>query len=76
MDPIFSTQELSAAISSLPTRIGNPGDVELFRPISGTTKSFDIEFYAENLILGPKTQVACVLLSHLQFHTCRLKMLF
>lgn len=55
MDPIFSTQELSAAISSLPTRIGNPSDVELFRPISGTTKSFDIEFYAEDSILVPTT---------------------
>lgn len=55
MDPIFSTQELSAAISNLPTRIGNPNDAALFRNIAGTTKEFTVEFYKENQILVPTT---------------------
>lgn len=56
MDPIFSTEELSLAITNLPTRIGNPEDIELFRNIPGTTKSFDVEFYKEGNILVPTTE--------------------
>lgn len=56
MDPIFSTEELSLAITNLPTRIGNPADIELFRTIPGTTKTFDVEFYSEGNILVPTTE--------------------
>lgn len=52
----FSTQELSAAITNLPTRIGNPGDAELFRNIPGTTNVFSMEFYEESGILVPTTE--------------------
>lgn len=56
MDPIFSTEELSLAISSLPNRIGNPDDAALFRDIPGSTKTFDVEFYKEGNILVPTTE--------------------
>lgn len=56
MDPIFTVEELSLAISHLPTRIGNPADIELFRQIPGTTPSFDVEFYKESGILVPTTE--------------------
>lgn len=53
---IFTTEELSLAISNLPTRIGNPADIELFRTIPGTATTFDVEFYAESGILVPTTE--------------------
>lgn len=53
---IFSTEELSAAITNLPTRIGNPNDITLFREIPGTTKEFSVEFYEESSILVPTTE--------------------
>lgn len=56
MDPIFSTEELSLAITNLPTRIGNPDDIELFRTIPGTTNTFNVEFYKESNILVPTTE--------------------
>lgn len=52
----FNVTELSAAISNLPTRIGNPGDAELFRNIPGTTNVFSMEFYEESGILVPTTE--------------------
>lgn len=51
----FSTQELSVAITNLPTRIGNPSDVNLFRNVPGTTSAFEVEFYAEDTVLVPTT---------------------
>ena len=51
----FNVTELSAAISNLPTRIGNPSDVNLFRNVPGTTTAFEVEFYAEQGILVPTT---------------------
>lgn len=53
---IFTTEELSAAITNLPTRIGNPNDINLFRSIPGTTNNFSVEFYAESSILVPTTE--------------------
>ena len=58
---VFSVEELSLAITNLPTRIGNPSDIELFRPIAGTTNSFAAEFMTESNILVPTP------LSSLQF---------
>ena len=52
----FNVTELSAAISNLPTRIGNPSDAELFRNIPGTTNVFSMEFYEESGILVPTTE--------------------
>lgn len=52
---VFSVEELSLAITNLPTRIGNPLDIELFRPIAGTTNSFAAEFMTESNILVPTT---------------------
>lgn len=52
----FNVTELSAAISNLPTRIGNPNDAELFRNIPGTTNVFSMEFYEESGILVPTTE--------------------
>lgn len=52
---VFSVEELSLAITNLPTRIGNVGDIELFRTVSGTTNQFSVEFYADTNILVPTT---------------------
>lgn len=52
----FNVTELSAAITNLPTRIGNPSDAELFRNIPGTTNVFSMEFYEESGILVPTTE--------------------
>lgn len=51
----FSTEELSLAISKMPTKIGNPNDVTLFRPVPGTTKTFSAEFMEQNGVLVPTT---------------------
>ncbi|MEG2265779.1 MAG: major capsid protein [Acinetobacter sp.] len=53
---IFTTEELSAAITQLPTRIGNPNDINLFRNIPGTTNSFSVEFYTDSNALVPTTE--------------------
>ncbi len=53
---IFTTEELSTAITQLPTRIGNPNDINLFRNIPGTTNSFSVEFYTESNVLVPTTE--------------------
>lgn len=52
---VFEVQELSVAISSLPTRIGNPSDIELFRTIAGTNNTFSAEFSSDSNILVPTT---------------------
>lgn len=54
-DMIFTTEELSAAITNMPQRIGNPDDASLFRDVRGTTKSFSVEYYTESNILVPTT---------------------
>ena len=51
----FTTEELSLAISKMPTKIGNQNDVALFRPVPGTTKTFSAEFLEQNGVLGPTT---------------------
>lgn len=56
MELEFSTEELSLAITNLPTRIGVPADTELFRIIPGTTNSFGVEFYEETQTLVPTTE--------------------
>ena len=53
---IFTTEELSTAITQLPTRIGNPNDINLFRNIPGTTNSFSVEFYTDSNALVPTTE--------------------
>ena len=80
---VFSTEELSLAITNLPTRIGNPSDIELFRQIPGTTNSFSAEFMTETNILVPTTAWGGVApksswrhTPFRKFHTCHLKMLF
>ena len=56
LDNIFSTEDLSLAITNLPTRFGNPNDINLFRPVPGTTKTFAVEFYEDTQILVPTTE--------------------
>ena len=53
---IFTVSELSLAMSRMPTRIGNPADVELFRQVPGTTNTFNAEFLEENGVLVPTTE--------------------
>lgn len=56
LDNIFSTEELSLAITNLPTRFGNPNDINLFRQVPGTTQTFAVEFYEDTQILVPTTE--------------------
>lgn len=55
LNEIFTVTELSAAITNLPLRVGNPNDVNLFRTVPGTSKAFSAEFYEESSILVPTT---------------------
>lgn len=51
----YTTEELSLAISNMPTRIGNPNDVALFRQVPGTTKTFAGEWIEQTGVLVPTT---------------------